>query len=910
MVPMGIDKGLVGRQSELDILANALGEAQSGNRRVVLIEGEAGIGKSRMIGEIRRLATDSGMLVLDGAADSIEKHTPYRTWRGILHGLFGLTRDEDPAEQGRHVFKHVTQIDQSYADRIGLLQDILDLEFPEAAAIKRYTPEVRKESLAMLVGELLGVKALTGTVVLILEDAHWLDSVSWELLLSVAQSLVHRPALLLVTCQPLDDPALEIASLLELSGAERLLLEPLNIKDTVALASQQLGVKSSALPESVWTLISERAQGNPLFAIELAGALVDHGLLTIEDGICHLLSEEDNLAALIPDTIQGVIRSRQDQLSEGQKLTLKAASVLGKNFSLETLKAVHPGQIDEDELRTHLSDMAHYRLAMQDEKHLNETYTFQHVATQEVAYDTAASDQARDLHRSVALWYEQTYADHLAPHYPLLAFHWAGASDLVREFKYSQLAGIQAASQYANAEAEIYLSRALELGKKLQIESETLLEILQQRARVLAFLGHVNEERADLESLLADDLMSNNAARRGDILLLWSDFHYRCGGFEESLAMAGTAVAAMQEAGESIGEARARLQTGKALEGQGRFKESREQVVGAQRLLLESTALDVQAASAKMLGVISARIGELPTAMEQFNIARDLFCELDDRKGEADILGNLGALDYYLGEHERSLEYTEQAQKLFHEMGNRIGSAKCHANIGSSFCALGAFAEGLRHHEQALEIHEQLENLDGRADSLNNAGIAHMQLGVGGLTSRVHGELPELKESIECTSNALALYTEIRNQRGEQQCHANLGAAYLAIGDWRAAMLQLSQALALAQELGLDQPARRALSALARTDLLREAPESALVRSEHVMEQLGDKMPPDAAGLHYTHYRVLLANARKEEAENHLRIAHSAILERSKAIHNDDTRTKFLMMYQEVLAAWESRLKA
>ena len=904
MVATNLGSGLIGRQSELDVLVHALGEAQSGERRTVLIEGVAGIGKSRLVEEVGRLAADTGMLVLEGAADRIEQHTPYRAWRTILHDLLSLDGAVDPAEQQRQVIEHLSAIDQSYADRASLLQDIVDLDLLETAATTKYPPDIRKESLAALVGAILAQRTSTGTLVLIVEDAHWLDSASWDLLVSVARSLIHRPVLLLITCQPLGDPRTEFTTLLELERTKYLVLGGLGIEETIAVAAQYLGAELSTLPLPVQLLIRKRCKGNPLYTIELVGALADRGLLIVDDGNFRLTSEEEDLDKILPDTLEGVVHSRLDQLSEDEQLTLKTASVLGQSFSLEVLRDVYPGKIDEQELRTHLSDMAHYRLATQAEEQREAVYAFQHVVTQEVAYDTTVSDQAHDLHRSVATWYEQNYAVHLGSHYTLLAFHWAGAGDQGKEFEYSHLAGVQSASQYANAEAEIYLSRAIVLVEEYGDDPDSHLGLLQHRARVRAFLGLVKEEKADLELLLDAVSVSKDAARRGEALLLWSDFHLRCGDFDESRTIAETAIEAMQAARESIGEARARLQIGKTLEGQGRFQEAREYVADAQDLLRGTTALDAQAAGAKTLGIIKARLGELPSAMEQFRAARELYRKLEDRKGEADILGNLGALDYYLGEYERSLDYTKQAQQLFHEMGNRSGSAGCLANLGSSYISLGAFAEGLRHHEQAYEIYEQLEDRHGCATSLNNMGIAHMLSCVGGLTSCAHGELPGLKKSLNTTSKALALFSEIGTLRGELECHFNLGVIFLAIGDSEVAKAHLDRALGLSRELGLNHFTQRAILALAQADLLLGDFESALVQSEEAMEQLGDQMPPDAVEMHYFHYLVLLANARKDNALKHLRIARDAIQEQSQSIHDSETRRSFLAMYSEVLEAW------
>ncbi|MFC2082987.1 hypothetical protein ACFLSG_03000, partial [Candidatus Bipolaricaulota bacterium] len=143
----------------------------------------------------------------------------------------------------------------------------------------------------------------------------------------------------------------------------------------------------------------------------------------------------------------------------------------------------------------------------------------------------------RELHRSVAEWYERAYSENLSPHYPLLVFHWNRAEHVEYECRYCQLTGQQAAGQYANLEAEMYLTRALQLLDQMGEDacSERRFDVLQQRAHVHAILGRVDEERSDLEMLLAIAEASEEASKRGEVLVGWADLHNRCGQFEQAL---------------------------------------------------------------------------------------------------------------------------------------------------------------------------------------------------------------------------------------------------------------------------------------------------------------------------------------------------------------------------------------
>jgi len=909
-------RDLIGRRAELGVIERVLRGARAGPRRILLMEGEAGIGKSRLVEEIRCLAGDRGFSCLLGAADSIEQHTPYRAWRELLSAFFELEGGADPRARRERVVERLAAVDPGYVDRAPLLNDILELGLPESRVTGGYDPEVRQESLAALVGELLLHRTVASPVVLIVEDAHWLDSLSWELLVSVARTLAGRPVLLVVTHRPYVDVVPEqYAALSQMSGVEKLALGSLPPGETVALAAARLGLETSALPEAVVTLLAERAGGNPFFALELIGALHDRDLLAVEGASCTVVGGVDALRESVPDTLEGVVLSRLDRLPAGEQLTVKVASVIGRSFLLRTLHDVHPAQFERSELRAQLAHTSRRRLTVQEAEDPEPSYAFHHAVTQQVAYDTLLFEQRRELHRGVATWYEETYAGQLDPHVPLLVVHWNRAGRSEKECEYSRLAGDQAAARHANAEAEVYFTRSLELVDELdgRGDSERRVEILRRRVGVLALLGRVVEERADLERLSSIVGTSGRPAGRGELLLLWSDFHKRCGQFEASRRQGELALAAMEEAGDPVGRARALTRIGNALEGEGRFQEARESARRAVATFREVDALDGEAASLKSLGIISARLGELPEAMERFGEARALYSRLGDRKGEADILGNLGALSYYLGEYEKCIEYTEQAQPLFHEMGNRIGSAKCLTNLGNSYSALGAFAEGLENHRRALELYEQLEDANGCADSLCNIGIAHGALGVGGqpeLTFQAHGEREELKAAVEATTEAIALYTQIGSQRGKVISHFNLGTTWLCIGDIEAAEAQLRDALRMSRELELDRLAMRSLSAMARARFLAGELDEAAKRTAEALALLGDGSSPEAIEIHFTQFRVLVALGRSDEGLSHLEVARRLVDERAEKIDDENLCARFLATYGEILSAWEKRQAA
>ncbi|NIP22443.1 MAG: hypothetical protein GWO38_01175, partial [Phycisphaerae bacterium] len=255
------------------------------------------------------------------------------------------------------------------------------------------------------------------------------------------------------------------------------------------LLQLRLGVKS--LPPIVSKLIQIKAEGHPFFSEELAYALRDAGMIRLEDGECVLVTEEKDLALFdFPETIQGVITSRIDRLSPQQTLTLKVASVIGRVFAFKILQDVHPIPDDRSHLMEYLNNLDRLDITPLETPEPDLSYIFKHIITQEVAYNLMSFAQRRQLHQSVAQWYEKSYGknggqlfdikdsrsitlknslnqrDSLAPYYSLLAYHWSKAQDDERAMQYFGRAGEDALRQFANQEAVDFFREALALDQK------------------------------------------------------------------------------------------------------------------------------------------------------------------------------------------------------------------------------------------------------------------------------------------------------------------------------------------------------------------------------------------------------------------------------------------------------------
>ena len=491
---------MVGRDAETTFLTGQLHALLDGDNSSVVIEGEAGIGKSRLVAELIAQAETLGIPVLIGAGDAIEAATPYHAWRPIFRQLFGLNEGMDAAAAQKHVLAQLPD-DPYLLERTPLLNVVLPLNLPDNELTTQMASDVRvSNTVELLVDVLTKAPRSMSALLLILEDAHWLDSASLVLADHVRRSL---PSLLLViSTRPMVDSkngagasfakpmGTEYGRLLAAPDMQRLRLTTLSSEAILSLVCRRLDV--ATLPQPVADLIWQQAEGHPFFSEEIALALRDAGLILVNNGVATLAAEAGDLRNVnFPTTIQGVITSRIDRLDPAQQLTLKVASVIGRIFSFRSLRDVYPVASEKAALASHVAALAQLDITPVERPEPDLTYIFKHVITQEVTYSLLLFAQRRQLHHAVAEWYERIYADDLSPYFPLLAHHWRRAEETTKTIEYLEQAGEQALRSGAFQEAARFFEEALALAEKKSDETNAVASspMVARRARWLWKLG-------------------------------------------------------------------------------------------------------------------------------------------------------------------------------------------------------------------------------------------------------------------------------------------------------------------------------------------------------------------------------------------------------------------------------------
>ena len=492
---------IFGRADERAEVDAALQELAGGNSRILIIEGEAGIGKSSLVSDLQMEAWHLGILSFAGAGHAVEQSSPYSAWRRIFLSVFDIktAAGQLDAKTEEAVVAQLEAVDPDLARLAPLLNAVLPLNLPENELTEELTGEVRAENLQRLLAAVLAARAASIPMLIVLEDAHWLDSASWELARVVVREV--SPLLLVIAARPPTGPAPDYVHFQQSALSRTVSLTLLPPEAILAIVNQRLGVEK--LPEPVATLILDKAEGHPFFSEELAYALRDAGHIRVQDGVAEMVTSPAELERLsFPDTIQGVITGRIDGVTAKQQLILKVASLIGRIFAFRILHDIDPAQSSAEELLEDLTILQKLEITPLETPEPQLAYIFRHIITQEVVYNLLTFTQRKRLHQAAAEWYETNQVDDLTAVYPLLAYHWTVAEVTEKAITYSLKAGQQALENGAFREAIKHISDGLERNESANMITDPA-ELAEWQYRLGTAYRQIGQMDASLTHLMA-----------------------------------------------------------------------------------------------------------------------------------------------------------------------------------------------------------------------------------------------------------------------------------------------------------------------------------------------------------------------------------------------------------------------
>ena len=476
---------IVGRHHERAMLRQLLDPDHHRQHNFVLVTGEAGIGKSRLLTDLMQTAENCGHQILQGFARAIDKSTLYFAWRNVLGQLLDLQSDGDAAH-ARAKLRDKLSGEPVLLRWSPLLSDVLPLGLPETEFTKQIAGAARAASIEELVIYLLGVSAQYPCL-LIFEDLHWFDGASIALLAAVTRRL---PKLIIVASTRSD---LHSASILAAEHIPTLEIH-LNVLPREAIAEIVCRVlRVSNVPSALVDFVLHRTGGNPFYSEELVLALRDTGGISVSRGTCQISHDLSHSAEMaFTASLESAIVSRIDALPVEDQLVLKVASAVGDIFSAEILQSVHPESRGVEEIETILESLRDLDVLRVYESHPKPRYVFRHAISQEATYNTLSFRQRKVLHGEIALSLERRNAGRLEPLYAQLAEHWERADDGSRAVSFLELAAEQALRNYSNREAIHYIKKAFQLTEQMTLNTDT-----QRSSAWEVILGDAYHELSD-----------------------------------------------------------------------------------------------------------------------------------------------------------------------------------------------------------------------------------------------------------------------------------------------------------------------------------------------------------------------------------------------------------------------------
>jgi class 3 adenylate cyclase/tetratricopeptide (TPR) repeat protein len=836
----GLSSPLVGRSGELELVEGKLEEVLEGSGSFVAVIGEAGLGKSRLLAEVSQSAKSGAQVAwLEGRALSYEQAVTYYPWRQVIRGAIGAKDGDSPEAvrerlHGDPACVAMAEGDPQYLEVILSVESDATLE-----AVAALEGDSLVEHIAAAMRSYLRARAGLMPTVIVLDDLHWADTASLDLLLGVSSLVEEMPLLIICLLRPdKDAPSWSVIerarNQLDAHYAE-VVLEPLDVAHSKELLGNLLYIED--LPESVRQLILDKAEGNPFFVEEVIRTLIDSEYIVQENS--HWRATREIVNVSIPDTLTGVLSARIDRLPENTKHVAQTAAVLGRIFAqralIATCAAAPPPEQIED-VEPHLGVLTYEELVRERVHDPELEYIFKHALTQEAAYELLLIRRRKVLHRRAGEVLENLYPEQQGELASALAYHFRLGEDWERAADYAMGAGAQAVKVFAMSEALAYYDEAYQSLKKVPDASpEQLCDVILGWTPAALKLKPYQEVVGRLEEAEKIARELGDEARLARVLH-WIGNAYISNGFP---TRGMPALFESYQIAERLGDERLTLAATFWMTAEMIDRDPRgglEQMDYVAEAAHKYRRYEIEAHALAKKAIAHARLGEFAEAREAVDKAFEVSRKTDSVVNGADVaLGSsLAFLD--MGDVQRGLEYS------------RLGTEQAFSASGLECTMYGHYCTGLgnlqaRNPAEAQRAFESaLKLLTDHLSELQHSEVLANEVRAGLAVARFlggdEGAINDMESSLE---NADAVGDDYTFAFIAQA----LGEGYTQLGDFERAKRRLDDALDYYRRNEMKPYVARALQSSARLHQAQgqdaEA-ERELAEAGRLMEELS--LPP------------------------------------------------------------------
>ncbi|MFM8322270.1 MAG: ATP-binding protein [Chloroflexota bacterium] len=748
----GLHAPMIGRDAELNRLRLAVDDLlEHRHGQFALITGEAGLGKSRLTAEFKAALDRDQVRVLEGQSLAYRR-VSYWLIRELLLCYLELPSTAPLLEVRERLAQQLDlRLGEDARETLPLLEHLMGLPYsdPEAGErLKRMDPAQLRQLIFLAMRDLLAVELQYCPLVLVLDDLHWADDASLELVRFLLDALRLSPLFVLAISRVLLPGPLEQAvKWARLNLGER--YHEINLVNLSRDQSQlllDLLLSIPELPDKLRDQILQRAAGIPFYLEEILRMLIDQGVLHNQDGQWQVVPGADPAALGVPDTLQELILARFDRLQPGLRRTLQMASVIGRTFSLPLLSAVLPLQ-DARDLYAVLEELEK-REFVQAKAASRTEYNFRHILMSDAIYGTILRKERSAMHGQVAETIERMYADRLDEQVELLANHYRWSPYPDRALHYLVLSGQRSAGNQAYLQASQQLEAALELSQRVQPSPSQMHQIYSGLGDAQLFFGEYPRAREYYEQALRQLRLEADGCALNQVSSLHRRIartHERQGEYEMAMANLTLGRDLLQQASE-------------------RFPDEQAQVLND-------------------LGWLHYRRGNMAEAEALLQGSLVLVEGSDAYDVIASIYNRLGGIAFNKGDGENAAVYIRKSIAIREATRDLVNLAASFNNFGLLEIEMGQLDDAYGHLARCLELKTRLGQPEGIAIALNNLGWLNVQ----------RGELDAAHQDLEKAS-------ELSRQIGYSSLQSgilkNLAVLALMRRDWRQAQALTEQYLA------------------------------------------------------------------------------------------------------------------
>ncbi|MDD5529371.1 MAG: tetratricopeptide repeat protein [bacterium] len=768
----------VGREKEIkDILKTIEVGGQT-----ILLKGEAGAGKSRLLYEIKNRVASTHK-VLEGCMEEIKG--PLHIFTSMIARDANIQPDEPEAVRKKNLGKYIKEIDKGELYRrisfIGAM--LFGINYPDSM-YEKTDAKLRFENLCDALRYYIEYQ--TKPTIIIFDDIHWITEDDIKVISYITRILftISKEAgkITFIFAGRPDPDIIDNLPIAKEIEVLKLQLLPLTEESVNQLSLEVL--KNKPLPKDIAEIVFKRVGGNPFYLEQFLLDLIEKGLIKEKEGrwAKTIKFKEDD----IPENVFSAIMARIDRLTKGAKETLTVGSVIGMEFSEEIIINI----LKELKVSFYLAETETEHLTHR--KMIKEVrYIFSHAMIKAVIYDSILRARRKLLHKAVGEAIERLYGNQIEGFYGILAYHFNNANEWEKALDYNIKVGEKAKKEYHNEEAIRYFLKAAEIvEKELPSKKDALYNAYKVLGHIYSSISSYPIARGYYHNAITA-IGTIDKQKVVDALNGVAHTYSEQGNYTGALKIGEEALSTSTKISYREGIAMSLENIGRVHLGQGRYGEALKCCEESLDIHKKTGDKKNIAKGLNNIGIVYFNQGEYKEALKCFEDSLKTKEDIGDKYEIAGSINNIGVVNFHQGQsrYQEALKYYEKALEIHKEMGDKHGRATSLNNMGILNFREGRYAEALKYYEEALKIHKEIGNKFGPVSIFNNVGAIYLNQG-------------QYSEALKFFKDALEICKELGAKKSVAISFNSIGVVYLNQGEYSKALKYFKKSFKIRKNIG------------------------------------------------------------------------------------------------------------